>query len=639
MTLIASFPTRAAALLGAAAIFALSPGALANDMQETPVLMHPVGEGQMPPVAERAPSEPLIVDIEGKGRRLGQHGGTIRTMVGRAKDVRMMVVYGYARLVGYDESYDIVPDILSDVEIEDGRTFTLHLRAGHKWSDGQPFTTEDFRYWWEDVANNADLNPGGAPPLMMVGGEPPIVTVIDETTIRFEWKAPNPRFLPALAQARPPFIYRPSHILKDYHEKYGDADAIAKMVEETKVRGWAQLHNRIDNMYKFDNPDLPTLQPWINTSPKGSQRYIMRRNPYYHRFDKDGRQLPYVDVVEMTVAAGGLIPAKVNVGESDLQARGLSFADAPVLKKGEEDGGYVTHLWKSGVASEIALFPNLTYDDLTWREVFRDVRFRRALSLAIDRAIINKSLFFGLAEPVGNSALPESPLYDVEQASAWARFDPTEANRLLDEMGLDKRSGDGTRQLPDGRPVEIVVETAGERPSEADALELVAETWRDIGVKLIYRPLDRDILRNRAYAGQSMMPVWFGWNNGVPTPSASPQELAPVDQANFSWPRWGQYFQTGGGSGEAPDLPEAERLLTLYDAWSAATSDEERAKIWKEMLAIHADQVFVIGLVNHAPQPVVASKNIRNVPDKGLFAWDPGAHFGVHRMDEFFFVK
>ncbi len=330
MTIAVKFSVGAVALLGAAAFASFPTPAASTSMVETPVLMHPVGEGQLPPVEARAPTEPLVVDIEGKGRRVGQHGGKIRTMVGRAKDVRLMVVYGYARLVGYDEDYNIVPDILLNVDVEDGRIFTLHLREGHKWSDGHPFTTEDFRYWWEDVANNADLNPGGVPALMLVNGEPPVVTVVDETTIRLEWAAPNPRFLPSLAQARPPFIYRPAHVLKPVHDKYGDADEIAKMVEETKVRGWAQLHNRLDNMYKFDNPDLPTLQPWMNTSRKGSQRYLMRRNPYYHRFDIDGRQLPYIDEVELNVAAGGLIPAKVNVGESDLQARGLSFADAPV---------------------------------------------------------------------------------------------------------------------------------------------------------------------------------------------------------------------------------------------------------------------------------------------------------------------
>jgi len=630
---------RAAALVCAAAIGAFASGASALDMVETPLLAPDVAAGRLPPVAERAPAEPLIVDLEARGRAYGQQGGTIRTLIGRDKDVRFIVVYGYARLVGYDANYNLVPDILRDVEVEDGRIFMLHLRKGHKWSDGQPFTTEDIRYWWEDVANNPDLNPGGAPALMLVNGAPPVMTVVDETTVRFEWAAPNPSFLPALAQARPPFIYRPSHYLKKFHTKYGDPAEIQAMVESSNVRGWAQLHNRVDNMYDFDNPDLPTLQPWVNVSTKGSQRYEMRRNPYYHRFDAHGRQLPYVDKVEMTVAAGGLIPAKVNVGESDLQARGLSFADAPVLKKGEEGGGYVTYLWQSGVASEIALYPNLTYEDPVWRGVLRDVRFRRALSLAIDRAIINKSLYFGLAKPAANSALPQSPFFDEANAAAWAQFDPDQANRLLDEMGLDKRGGDGVRLLPDGRPVEIIIETAGERPEEADALELVAETWRDVGVKLIYRPLDRDILRNRAYAGQSMMPVWFGWNNGVPTASSTPLELAPVDQANFSWPRWGQYFQTSGGSGEAPDTPEGQRLLDLFGAWNAARTDDQRVAVWKEMLGIHADQVFVIGLVNQAPQPVVASKKLRNVPEKGLYAFDPGAHFGVHRMDEFFFAQ
>ncbi|MEO0681790.1 MAG: ABC transporter substrate-binding protein, partial [Pseudomonadota bacterium] len=164
-------PLTAALALG----FALAPLALparALDLRESAVLVDRVVAGELPAVADRAPSEPLVVDLEAKGREFGKAGGTIRTIFTRARDIRYMVVYGYARLVGYDADYALQPDILRDVEVEEGRKFTLHLRAGHKWSDGAPFTTEDFRYWWEDVANNPDLAPGGPPELMLVGGEP-----------------------------------------------------------------------------------------------------------------------------------------------------------------------------------------------------------------------------------------------------------------------------------------------------------------------------------------------------------------------------------------------------------------------------------------------------------------------------------
>ncbi|SEA10741.1 ABC transporter substrate-binding protein [Rubrimonas cliftonensis] len=621
-----------------AAVLQATPQALALDLVETPSLAPRVAAGALPPVSERAPSEPLVVDLAARGREPGVHGGVIRTLIGQARDVRMAVVYGYARLVGYDDAYAIRPDLLREVTVEDGRVFTFHLRAGHRWSDGAPFTAEDFRYWWEDVANNAELFPAGPPALMLVDGAPPRFTAIDETTVRYEWSAPNASFLSALAAARPPFIYRPAHYMKRYHERYAAPAELQALVEAAGARGWAALHNAVDDLYSFDDPELPTLQPWVNTTPRNGQRYVLARNPYYHRVDRNGRQLPYVDAIDMTVAAGGLIPAKTNRGESDLQARGLALSDAPVLKKGEAKGGYVTRLWTSGYAADIALYPNLNYNDPVWREVLRDRRFRRALSLGVDRAAINKTLFFGLARPAAMAALPQSPFYDAAQAAAWASHDPVAANALLDAMGL-ARGGDGVRLLPDGRPLEVVAETAGERREEIDALELIADMWRELGVKLIYRSLDRDILRNKAYAGEAMMPVWFGWNLGVIIADSAPDEATPVDQAVFTWPKWGQHYQTRGAAGEPVDMPAAERLLALRDAWAGAPSLEGRAAAWREILSIHADEVFAIGVVASAPQPVAVNARLRNFPAKAVYAWEPGAHFGVHRIDEVFFAE
>ncbi|MFV0475402.1 MAG: ABC transporter substrate-binding protein [Pikeienuella sp.] len=632
------------ALIAAIALLAGASAALAQERpaatpQETPFFEALIATGALPPVAERLPKEPLVVDLEARGRSIGRQGGQIRTLIGRAKDVRYAVVYGYARLVGYDETFDLKADLLESVEVQEGRIFTLNLREGHKWSNGDPFTAEDFRYWWEDVANNPLLSPSGPPELMIVDGRKPEFSVIDETTVRYAWPAPNPRFLPALAAARPPFIYRPSKFMKQFHGDYADADTLRKLVEDNAVRAWPTLHNKLDNLYDFDNPALPTLQPWLNTTPKNNSRYVLERNPYYHRVDPEGRQLPYVDTVEMTVAAGGLIPAKANRGEVDFQARGLSFSDAPVLKKGEAEGGYVTLLWTNGAASDIALYPNQTVNDPVWRQLNRDANFRRALSISINREAINKSLYLGMATPAAMAALPSSPFYSPDQARAFASIDRQAANLLLDKVGLDKRDSEGWRLLPDGRRAEIMIETAGERGEETDALELVQEMWKEVGLKMIFRPLDRDILRNKAYAGESMMPVWFGWDNGVPTPDASPRALAPVDQTNFAWPAWGQHFQTKGASGEAPATPEAQRLLVLFNTWAAATSASEKAAVWEEMLEIHADQVMAIGLVSGAPQPIVISARLRNFPRTGVYAWDPAAHVGAYRIDELYYAE
>ncbi|SFL02230.1 ABC transporter substrate-binding protein [Shimia haliotis] len=596
-----------------------------------------VNAGNLPPVSERMPSIPLVPDLKLRGRELGTPGGTLRTMVTRAKDVRQMVVYGYARLVGYNERYEIVPDILESLENENDIKFTLRLRPGHKWSDGNPFTSEDFRYWWEDVANNEMLSPAGPIDFLRVEGELPTVTFPDAHTVIYEWHKPNPVFLQKLAEARPPFIYRPSHFLKALHADYADEETLSEALYEARVRSWAALHNRSDNMYKFDNPDLPTLQPWMLATKDGKSRFLFVRNPYYHRVDPNGVQLPYIDVVEMQVVAPGLVAAKANAGEVDLQARGLDFKDTAILKKGENSGKYTTLLWGNGTASQIAIYPNLNYNDDLWRETMRDVRFRRALSLGINRKIINKGLYFGLAKQGGMTVLPVSPFYREKNSQAWADYDIEQANALLDDMGLTERDKEGTRLLPDGRPMWIVVETAGERQEVENALQIIIDNWKDLGIKLLMRPLERDILRNRVYSGETMAAVWFGWDNGIPHSYTSPDFVAPWQQEFFAWPKWGQYHQTSGDAGEPPDLAAAVRLNDLAHEWSQAYSTVDRAVIWQEMIDIHAENVFAIGLLNNAPQPVVVSNRLRNVPEKAIWAWSPGAHFGVYRVDEFFF--
>jgi peptide/nickel transport system substrate-binding protein len=605
---------------------------------EPPILAERVASGALPEMAERLPVDPLIVDLAAQGRALGEYGGSLEMVMGRAKDARQMVVYGYARLVGYDPAtMELRPDLLKDVIVDGNRSFTFVLREGHRWSDGSPFTAEDFRYFWEDVANNPELSPTGPPSDLLVEGEPPRVEILSPTRVRYSWSRPNPDFLPRLAGARPLYLYRPSAHLKTFHASHTDADALRARMEETSSKTWARMHNRQDNLYKFDNPDLPTLQPWIVRTRPPSNRFVFERNPYYHKIDARGRQLPYIDEVVFQIASSGLIPAKTGAGESNLQARYLSFDDYTFLRQGETRSGYETYLWRTAKGAHLALYPNLNVEDPIWREVMRDVRFRRALSLAVNRREINEVIYFGLAMGGNNTILPASPLYKPEYRYDWAAFNLEAANRLLDEVGLTTRDDSGVRLLPDGRPLEIIIETAGESTEESDVLELLHDNWLKIGVKIFTRPSERTVFRNRIFAGQTQMAIWFGIENGIPSPESSPSEFAPTSQTQYMWPRWGQFYQTKGKSGTAPDLPEAERLLTLYNAWRQARTSEERRRIWDEMLQIWTDQVYTIGLVSGVLQPVVVDLTLHNVPVQAIYNWDPGAHFGMHRPDSFFF--
>ncbi|GAB4226080.1 MAG: ABC transporter substrate-binding protein [Methyloligellaceae bacterium] len=608
----------------------------ADSLIEPPFLKARVVSKALPPIGERLPEDVQVVDMAAEGKVPGRHGGELKLLLGKQKDTRMITVYGYARLVGYTPpDFELKPDLLKAVDVEEGRIFTLHLRKGHKWSDGHPFTAEDFRYYWEDIANNRALSRGGPPKQLRVAGEIARFEVIDPHTVRYSWSSPNPTFLPWLAGARPPSIYRPAHYLKQFHEKYGDREEIEKLVKAEGRRNWAELHFSRDRPYRADNPDRPTLDPWVCMTHPPSQRFVYVRNPYYHRIDKQGRQLPYLDSAVLTLGSVDMVPARTGSGEANLQARYLRFEHYTFLKKAEKRNKMQVRLWKTLKSAHKAIYPNLNAEDPVWRKLLRDARFRRALSMGIHRHEINQVIYYGLANESNNTVFPESKLYRPEYQHKWAQFDLKRANALLDEIGLTARDDEGIRLLPDGRPLHIIIDLAGESTEESDILELVGDSWRQLGIKLFPRPSQREVFRNRVFSGKAIMSIWAGFGNGLSTAEMSPEHFTPSVQYQYQWPKWGLYVSRDGKKGEKPDLPEAQRLVALQKQWRLSTDRGEKERIWHEILRINADQVFTIGIVNGTLQPVVVANSLQNVPLKGVYNWDPGAYFGLYRPDTF----
>ncbi len=602
------------------------------------------GENPLPPThpetvpenpLDRLPKVPRVVDLSSMGREAGRQGGKISAIIGGQRDIRLMTVNGYSRLVTYDPNLQLHADILESFTVDEDRIFTFRLREGHRWSDGTPVSTEDFRYGWEDYVMDPDLRPGGLPSELLSADKGPVFEILDPLTVRYTWETPNPSFLPRLAAPQPLTIMLPAHYMRQFHAKYQDAELLDALVAHHEVDDWTDLHARMSRSYRPENPDLPTLDPWRNTTPPPADQFVFVRNPYFHRVDENGVQLPYIDRVVLNVAQSGIISAKTGAGESDLQMSSIDFVDYPYLKAAEKNHPVKLVTWRRTQGSRLALVPNLNCTDPVWRSLMQDPRVRRALSLGVNREEINAALFFGLATPSADTVLPASPLYRPEYAAAWSAYDPDTANALLDEVGLTERRYDGLRLLPDGRPMWIIVESAGESTLEADVMELVADHWREIGVAPFSRVSQRDIMRSRALAGEIVMSIWQGIDNGVATADMSPAQLAPTADDQLAWPLWGMHWFTRETKGEPPDLPVAVELLDLYKRWLVSGSPAEREEIWHKMLSIRADQVFTIGIVNETLQPIMHNSRMRNFPPEGLYGFDPTCYLGVYMPDTF----
>ncbi|WP_430258381.1 ABC transporter substrate-binding protein [Neorhizobium sp. IRS_2294] len=625
------------ALLGSVAGATAIPARVFAAFSQSDYLAQIPTETPLPPIEERLPKTPRVLNLAERGLKPGRYGGSMRMLIGGQRDIRFMPINCYARLVGYNSDLKLEADILEAYEVENDRVFTFRLREGHKWSDGSPFTADDFRYVWDDVFHEKKLAKGGPPAGLMINGKPPRFEVIDARTVRYSWDDPNPDFLADQASPSPIRLMFPAAYMKQFHMRYQTKELLAQHIARERVDDWAALHQKMSRVVRPENPNLPTLDAWRNRTAPPAERFVFERNPYYYRVDENGLQLPYIDKVMLDVSSADLIAAKTGTGESDLQVTNLDFADYTFLKNAEQRYPLKVDLWKRTQGSRMALFPNLNCKDEGWRNLFRDVRFRRAMSLAINRGEINKAVFYGLATESSNSILPDSPLFKPEYQKAWAAFDPDQANRLLDEIGLVLDEDEGMRRLPDGRLAKIIIEITGESTFETDALELIGDQLLQVGIKIYPHVAQRELLRRRVKGGDAIMSVGGGLDNGVPTADMAPKELAPTSDDQLQWSIWGLHALSGGSDGKAPDLPEAKALLDLYREWRKAEGFDQRTDVWHKMLALFTDQVFTIGIVNATLQPVVQSSKLQNVPSKALYGFDPTSYLGVYLPDAFWY--
>ena len=592
--------------------------------KEAPALAELVKAGKLPPVDERLPENPFVVTpVDG----IGKYGGELTMLIAPASDTKLSRVYGGSRMVSWDITLtQLLPDMCEKFEINEGRDFVFYFRKGLKWSDGTPFTTEDCRYYWEDMANNVEISPNGVPSWLMSGGEAPTVEISDAYTIRFTWPKVNKVFMDNLSGSMGYDFWKPAHYMKQFHVKYADKAALDKAVKDGGHQDWMALHGANDRYYNQDIPDYPTFMPWVPTFKPPQEKYTFVRNPYFYKVDTEGNQLPYLDNLVFITTDVKLIPLKCTTGDADVQQRSLSFSDITLLKDNEKQGNYETRLWSSDWATAMRILPNYCAQDKVMADLFLDKRFRIALSLGIDRAEMNDVAYLGYGVPQQIELLPGVPGYNEAWAQAYAKYDPTEANRLLDEMGLTQRDAEGYRLRPDGKTLDLLIDDAGENPVYVDLIELLTSTYKGIGIKVLYKFSDRTTYRARMSSGEATMGLW-GSELGLTyaTGGVIASGLFWTEGNNDGNNCWGIWHATKGTDGVEPPA-SFKKAQELVEQWKLTPEGPESDKIRDEIRAINAEEVYQIGTVGGAPSPIVVKNTMRNIPKEGFALWSRGGY-------------
>lgn len=598
----------------------VTPGAYA----EAPMLAEQVSAGELPPVDERLPANPIVITpVES----VGQYGGTWNRVDNDT--------LGWLRQVVWVEPYvklardlnGIRPNVVESWEWnEDATQLILNFREGMRWSDGEPFTTNDFMFWWNDLVLNEEI-PVTAPGYASAGGELMTVEQIDDYTIQLSFAAPNPLFLELAARGHYNSAQHlvPAHYLQQFHPAYAD-------VEETD-----ELMNRFNTSSRLHYTDMPTIWAWRTVEYQSGQIIRMERNPYYWKVDTAGNQLPYIDRIESEIAEGNAteqVVLKAISGEIDMQVRDVPLQDISLVLENAEANDYRVMMWNRGDFAWPWLMLMYDYPDEAIVDLMYNQSYRQALSYAINRARINDIVSLGLAQPRQFALSAEGPEFQSPEGQAfynewvasYADYDPERAMALLDEIGMVDVDGDEFRERPDGEPFELLVDVVASDQTSVDAVDLIKEDWDAIGINTVINATTGEAIDERSAAGEVMLRAWgsaAAWGLLSASTVWTPIEGFPWSMSQ----RIGLYYQTNGEEGIPPRSGSMlEQLQESYTAIVQTADPEERNAMLLEAYQIHIDEGPInIGTIGEHPSPVIVANNFFNVPETGLVAsWDLG---------------
>ena len=599
-----------------------------TDYSEAPNFAEKVASGELPSVCDRMPSEPVVIPALDD---TGEYGGILRRFYLGQGDGCNFFRLSRASLVRFSQDgFSLLPSVARDWEMsDDGKEWTFYLREGMKWSDGDDFNADDFVWQYENVLLNEDLTPDPTF-FLRIGDETGRIEKVDDTTVKFVFPQPNFLFLEIAAQADEACYgnnswknvpWAPAHYMQQFHIDFNpDANTMA---QDGGFEDWTWLFR--DKGQAGLNPEKPTLAPWKFTNPLGDQLVMSERNPYFWAVDEAGNQLPYLDGIQLTLVESielGILSAVQ--GEIDMQARHIQLDQFPPLKEGEVNGGYTLLTWPAFGGSDVAFFFNMSLPGSTG-DAIRTKEFRQALSLAIDRWLIQEVLFLGFGEIRQSVPPPGHPHYPGDDiAKLRTEYDPDAANALLDEVFPDK-DNEGFRMNGDERIVMDITVT-DTYSIWSDAAQVVGRAWEAIGVKTDVSQTTRTLHFTRWQTNEWAVMVSNEDTAGFTFNSIG--KRAPEDDGSFHGPGCGLWLQTGGreGNPDTEGFPCPQESLDLLDMHRLGPGlpEAERNALGKEIYKTIVENQYNIGIVGLSPMVhgVVVKKNtLHNVPDTAANDW------------------
>jgi peptide/nickel transport system substrate-binding protein len=612
-----------ASLLGLLAGAMLLP-ATALAFNQAPALKAEVDAGKLPPIDQRLPADPVVLKPLSE---VGTYGGQLRTDLLGGTDRG----YGWLdRIIGYEplvrwapEGGKAVPNIAESWTVNgDSTQFTFKLRQGMKWSDGQPVTADDVVGWYDDIASNPQIYPGGPGGFLINGGKPAKVSKIDDHTVEFSFEKPYGLFLQQLASGNSQPTIAPMHYAKQFLPKYNQ-DGLSALMKAAGVSSWVDLFTqKVSGPTGSDyapwlNPQLPTLHPWNVSQPYdgSSSQVVAKRNPYYWKVDTAGNQLPYIDTVVFPIVQDPeVLKLMVMNGQIDFTYRPQNFtiSDKATFYDNREKGHYHFVDLSPDVSATQAIYVNMTDKDPVKRALFADKQFRIALSEAINRPEMIDVVYVGQGQPYQVAPRPESPYYDEKFATQYTNFDPADANKILDTLGLTKRDGNGIRLMSDGRPLSIKIDVRTDTTPQIDGLQLIQGYWKAIGVDLQINTINSALYHERQDANEyeGISNVGAGGLNAI----LNPRLYVPInDNALYAVP-WAFWYNHDKRGIEPDDI--TKKQIQLFNEALATADAAKQHDLFKQVIDIARDQFRGIGISLITGTYSIASDRLGNVPAK-----------------------
>ncbi|MCU0481914.1 MAG: ABC transporter substrate-binding protein [Anaerolineae bacterium] len=584
---------------------------------EAPMLTEQVMTGDLPPVDERLPRNPLLVTPE---ENIGVYGGTWHMAMVGMDTVMPHRTIGYENLLRWDVHWNrYIPNVAQSFEANANSTqFTVKLREGMRWSDGHPFTSADILFWYEAVYQNDAIS--HIHPDIRVVGDILSVTAPDDYTVIFQFDKPNGLFLQRLASIVGGRItYMPRHYLSQFHPDYNPN--LDQLVSEAGYEKWVDLF-----IFKagFLSTGLPTLNAWVVTDAydeAGNFGPIVRavRNPYYWKIDTEFNQLPYIDYVEYQIVESkdDIFPLVV-AGKIDMQDRNI--ATEATLPQNQASGGYRLYELFTSYSNYMAIAFNLTHADPIKRDLFQNKDFRVGLSYAINREAIIQATGLDV-RPYQVAPLEGTPFYNEAMATQYLSYDVALANEYLDKTGYTQRDADGFRLYSDGQRISLTFLSAVPVPNSNYDIHLshIQADWQAVGIEMKIETVARADAEIRWQNNDFDVTAWYG--EGGYDAILAPRYYVPTDtiwsQQATLWVRW--YLNPQDPLAMEPPA-SVKRVMDLYQQIQQTADFDQQNALMGQIIAIASEDFHLIGIHQMPETYGVVRTNFHNVPASMFFA-------------------